>query len=567
MRIKLSLVGFIFLLISLIVLFSEPNIINYFVDGHHSWVSLHSLAIVKNTNFNTGFVGYTCKNISLDGTTNYLYFNRYPVFFALIAKFILSPWQNNTESYLYFARQLMNIIYLINLLFLYKISRKFSFSRFASIASVLITGSSIHWLYYKNIFHFDQPALLAFTILIYLLIDLKLLNSQGKESINNKKFYFYVFLLLLIGRSINIIFFIFSCLILAFYSKKSIFFKIRKQLLIIICFGILILLANLIYNISIESFINNINWRSTSIIDSLLRRIELIKVFDFNNHSILEIHNNKEWFSYFIPRTLIDILFFFSPLMAIIFSFHAFILIFNLVLRNCRFTFYKYLKGKQLIIKKNQAKIFKNRKIFFDLLKSLLLTYIFWTIFFSNLIYAHDYTTIFIIPILFMGTIYIFQLYWNKFEDLINQNHLANMNTKSGYIDLVKLKKVLIPLSLIFLVFYFFISVKIFANHSLSKASNRDKLELSKFFKEVDLHNESLSSKENLFVKFDKSWMPGSPYAMCSLINNFLYTEESKLPPDFASTNVPKLNTNRISKRISIKNQTYKFLKKYIKNL
>ena len=141
------------------------------------------------------------------------------------------------------------------------------------------------------------------------------------------------------------------------------------------------------------------------------------------------------------------------------------------------------------------------------------------------------------------------------------------MNTKSVYIDLVKLKKVLIPLSLIFLVFYFFISVKIFANHSLSKASNRDKLELSKFFKEVDLHNESLLSKENVFVKFDKSWMPGSPYAMCSLINNFLYTEESKLPSDFASTNVPKLNTNRISKRISIKNQTYKFLKKYIKNL
>ena len=61
---KLSIITFIFLLIALIVLVSEPNIINYFVDGHHSWVSLHSLAIVKNTNFNTGFVGYTCKNIS-----------------------------------------------------------------------------------------------------------------------------------------------------------------------------------------------------------------------------------------------------------------------------------------------------------------------------------------------------------------------------------------------------------------------------------------------------------------------------------------------------------------------
>ena len=110
MRIKLSLVTFIFLLISLIVLFSEPSIINYFLNGHHNWVSLHSLAIVKNTNFNTGFVGYTCETTSLDGSTNYLYFNRYPFFFALIAKFILSPWQNNTESYLYFARQLMNII-------------------------------------------------------------------------------------------------------------------------------------------------------------------------------------------------------------------------------------------------------------------------------------------------------------------------------------------------------------------------------------------------------------------------------------------------------------------------
>ena len=567
MRRELSLVTFIFLLISLIVLFSEPNIINYFVDGHHSWVSLHSLAIVKNTNFDTGFVGYTCKNISLDGSTNYLYFNRYPVFFPLIARFILSPWQNNTESYLYFARQLMNIIYLINLFFLYKISRKLSFSRFPSIASVLITGSSIHWLYYKNIFHFDQPALLAFTIFIYLLLDLKLLNKQGAESINNKKFYFCVFLLILIGRSINIIFFIFSCLILAFYSNKNIFFKIRKQLLISICFGVLILLANLIYNISIESYINNINWKSTSIIDSLLRRIELIKVFDLNNQNLLDIDNNKKWFSYFIPRTVIDILFFFSPLMAVIFSFHAFTLMLNLILRNFRFYLYKYLNGYEFVFKKNKAIILKHRNIFFDLLKSLLLTYIFWTIFFSNLIYAHDYTSIFIIPILFMGTAYIVQLYWKKLDDLINQNKLKNINNRIRYLYLIKIKKAIVPLLLLFLVFNFFLSVKIFANHSLSKASNQDKLELSKFFKEVDLHNEFLSGRNNVYIKFDKSWMPGSPYAMCSLINNSLYSEKFKLPSNLISTKVPKLNSNRTSKRISIKNQTYKFLKKYFNNL
>ena len=97
--------------------------------------------------------------------------------------------------------------------------------------------------------------------------------------------------------------------------------------------------------------------------------------------------------------------------MAVIFSFHAFSLMLNLILRNFRFYLYKYLNGHQSVFKKNKAIILKNRKIFFDLLKSLLLTYIFWTIFFSNLIYAHDYTSIFIIPILFMGTIYILQLY------------------------------------------------------------------------------------------------------------------------------------------------------------
>ena len=142
---------------------------------------------------------------------------------------------------------------------------------------------------------------MAFTILIYLLLDLKLLNSQGKELIIIK--IYFTFPSSLIGRSINIIVFYFQLLNISFLFQKSSFFKIRKQLLIAICFGILILLANLIYNISIESFINNINWRSTSIIDSLLRRIELIKVFDFNNQSILEIDNNKKWFSYFIPRT------------------------------------------------------------------------------------------------------------------------------------------------------------------------------------------------------------------------------------------------------------------------
>ena len=184
-----------------------------------------------------------------------------------------------------------------------------------------------------------------------------------------------------------------------------------------------------------------------------------------------------------MPRILIDILFFFSPLMAIIFSFHAFSMMFNFISKNPGFSFKKYFTGDYLIFSKNQAVILKNKGIFFGLLKSLLLTHIFWTIFFSNLVYAHDYASMYIIPTLFMGTIYIIQLYWNKLDDLINQNKLRNINTKSGNIDLIKIKRALIPLSLIFLVFNFFLSVKIFANPSLSRASNQDKLELSKFFK------------------------------------------------------------------------------------
>ena len=85
---------------------------------------------------------------------------------------------------------------------------------------------------------------------------------------------------------------------------------------------------------------------------------------------------------------------------------------------------------------------------------------------------------------------------------------------------------------------------------------------MSKFFKEIDSYNQLLSSKNDVFIKFDKDWIPGSPYAMCSLLNNSLYSEESKIPSNSISAKLPKLDSNRSSRRISIKRQTYRYLKK-----
>lgn len=69
--------------VSFALLLSEPRIIDFFQRGHVNWVSFNSLAIVNNSSFDHGGVGYGCKE--LDGLTG----DRYE-YFIVTRWFLLS---------------------------------------------------------------------------------------------------------------------------------------------------------------------------------------------------------------------------------------------------------------------------------------------------------------------------------------------------------------------------------------------------------------------------------------------------------------------------------------------
>ena len=63
-KIYISNYKIFFFIIFLTIIILEPYFYNYFLNSHHPWVSLHSLSIVKNTKFKTGFVGFACEYIN-----------------------------------------------------------------------------------------------------------------------------------------------------------------------------------------------------------------------------------------------------------------------------------------------------------------------------------------------------------------------------------------------------------------------------------------------------------------------------------------------------------------------
>ena len=135
---------------------------------HHGWVSSHALAIISHASASNGFVGYALAYAEPDGTVRYDYFDRYPVFFSAAMHQVLSATER-LSSRVYLAKQAMNLIFLATLFFAALIVDKLVRSKPAALAAAVLAVSSEYLLFYKDMVHFDQPALLGMMILVYTL--------------------------------------------------------------------------------------------------------------------------------------------------------------------------------------------------------------------------------------------------------------------------------------------------------------------------------------------------------------------------------------------------------------
>jgi hypothetical protein len=143
----------------------EPGY-NELQPGHHGWVTSHTLAIISHASWPNRFVGNALAIADENGRVDYDYFDRTPVFFSAGMHALLSLWPRLSTK-VFLAKQVMNGIFLLTLAASFGLVRTLTGRSFPALAATLLAASSRYLLFYKDMVHFDQPALLGSVLLLY----------------------------------------------------------------------------------------------------------------------------------------------------------------------------------------------------------------------------------------------------------------------------------------------------------------------------------------------------------------------------------------------------------------
>ena len=272
---------FLAILFVVVITFVMQNKEVGFEQGHHGYVSAQTLAIISNATFDNQFVGYTLASKDDSNKVRYEYFDRYPVFFSALFNIILSS-SSDLATKVYIARQVMNCIFLGILVISFLLVRKFIENKYLALSVVLICFSNFYLLYYKDMVHFDQPALLGFVLLLFCIAIYKL---EGKR----KPLYWAAFISVGLGRGyasyaimglwvgIEFIMFVKSSNLHLGEAFKKILKHDSFRILII---GLVWGTSLLAYNVVIEAKRNEVPLTQTSIVDSALKRLSLNEQFN-----------------------------------------------------------------------------------------------------------------------------------------------------------------------------------------------------------------------------------------------------------------------------------------------
>ena len=145
----------------------EPGY-NELQPGHHGAVTSRTLAIINHATPANGFVGYVFQTIDENGKKDYDYFDRYPVFFSAAMHTLLSV-KSKLSTQIYLAKQAMNGIFILTLVAAYLLVQRLVKHWAIGLAAVLLAVSSQYLLFYKDMVHYDQPALLGMIFLMYVI--------------------------------------------------------------------------------------------------------------------------------------------------------------------------------------------------------------------------------------------------------------------------------------------------------------------------------------------------------------------------------------------------------------
>ncbi len=258
--------------------------------SHHGWVSSQGLAIIATSTPENHFVGYAEQYKDETGKIVYDYFDRYPVFFAALFNRVLEL-RSTLSGQIYLAKQVMNLIFLATLIVAFLIVDKLLKNKPLALTAVLIAFSNPFLLFFKDMVHFDQPALFGFLLLIY---AIALYKIDGYKL----PVYIATVIAVALGRGYSSFAVLIVWLaiegILILKSKGLVFGQkvrsiLRHPAFIVSILGVVWGAGLLSYNIVIEAQKTNVPILQTGIIDSADRRLSLNA--DFNQ----EYQNITNW--------------------------------------------------------------------------------------------------------------------------------------------------------------------------------------------------------------------------------------------------------------------------------
>lgn len=189
--------------------------------------SAHGLVLSKNIiNSDHPLFMYSTKEFK-NGKIEYEGYNRFPFFSFLLTGLLISPFEENINLQIYFARQLMNLFFFISMFFAFKVVNELTKNKYLAVTVSLLAFSSYYLLSYHNMIFNDIPSLLGCMVLFY-----GILKAQ-REKLTISKIIFYSIFPICLGwqpYAVLITWLLIETIEVIFKEKNTIKEKIIKSL-------------------------------------------------------------------------------------------------------------------------------------------------------------------------------------------------------------------------------------------------------------------------------------------------------------------------------------------------
>ena len=241
----------------------------------HGGVSVHGLAIMSRATPANAFVGNSRTLINADDSLRPEYFDRYPVFFSVLVGALINLTED-LPTKVFIARQVMNAIFVLTLLFAWLLLLRLGGQRLLALAVIALACSGYWLLYYRDMIHYDQPALLGMLVLLHTIARVKL-----EQRVRWRWLTVATLVAVSLGRSIASLSVLglwaaFEAVGLLWQRERPLRQRLRAILLHdatrMLLIGVAWITLLLGYNISVEALRRNVPLQETSIVDSVLRR-------------------------------------------------------------------------------------------------------------------------------------------------------------------------------------------------------------------------------------------------------------------------------------------------------